>query len=620
MDQSLSLQSVPAWFVVLPDTAAAAVPAAKALSFATRRLLHASGRPWIVGRWDPETVVTGAHRDARVVVIGEHAVPAADAERAAAAAAGTASPPELDRLAGRAGSFHLIASCPGRVRVQGGVVTLRRVFHAEATTPGGPVSVASDRADVLAELVGAGLDERRIALEMLASGVPYPWHGDPLWRGVHPVPGGHRLMLDAAGRARTTRWWSPPDPVVPLAAGAARLKEALAESVAVRTRGRDLVSSDLGGLDSTAVCCTAARGGAKVVAYTAAVHDEAGDDVYWAERTVRALGSVEHHVVPAREVAMTFDGIDTLRDVLDTPSIITVDRNRRMGIIEMAAARGSGLHFTGLGGDELLAGTPARLHALLLNHPFVALHAIRGYAAKYRWARRAVLRRLVDRRSYGAWLDRLARDLTGPAAPVEEPLLDWAVPPRMPPWATSDAVAAAREVIRTRRTPAGARGRDRGEHRELVAMDGISQWVRHIGQMSAPLGIAVSAPYYDAPVIEAALAIRTEERITPWRYKPLIVEAMRGVVPEASRTRSTKANATFEEEAGLRRNRRALLALCEDSRLVRLGLADGKVLHDWCRRALSAETESYQLHPTIACEVWLRSREMTPLPAADRKA
>ncbi|GGY11788.1 hypothetical protein GCM10010324_68150 [Streptomyces hiroshimensis] len=513
-----------------------------------------------------------------------------------------------------------MASCAGRVRMQAGAVAVRRVFHAEAATPGRPVTVASDRADVLAELVGAGLDEHRIALEMLVSGVPYPWHGDPLWRGVHPVPGGHRLTLDTEGRARTTRWWSPPDPVVPLAAGAVHLREALTEAVAVRTRGRDLVTSDLGGLDSTAVCCTAARGGAKVVAYTAAVHDEAGDDVYWAERTVSALEGVEHHVVPAHEVAMTFDGIDTLGDVLDTPSIITVDRNRRMGIIEMAAARGSGLHLTGLGGDELLAGTPARLHTLLLTHPFVALHAIRGYAAKYRWPRRAVLRGLLDRRSYGAWLDRLARDLTGPAAPVDEPLLDWSVPPRMPPWATPDAVRAARELLLTRRNPAGPRGRNRGEHRELVAMDGISQWVRHIGQMAAPLGIEISAPYYDTRVIEAALAVRPQERITPWRYKPLIVEAMRGVVPEAGRTRSTKANATYEEEAGLRRNRRAVLALCEDSRLVRLGLADGKVLHEWCRRALSAETESYLLHPTIACEAWLRSRETAPLPAADREA
>ncbi|MYS92403.1 lasso peptide isopeptide bond-forming cyclase [Streptomyces chartreusis] len=615
MDQSLSLQAVSAWFVVLPDTDAAGALAAKALCYSDRSLPHASGRPWLVGRWAPETVVMAEHGGTRVAVIGEHAVTARDAERAAAAADGAASLTAVDRAADWPGSFHLIVSGGGRVRMRAGAVDLRRVFHARTGTPGhGPVSVASDRADVLAELVGAELDERRIALELLTLGAPYPSAGDPLWRGLQAVPGGHCLTLHPDGRTCTMRWWSPPDPVVPLAIGAARLREALTEAVEVRTRGRDLVTSDLGGLDSTALCCTAARGGAKVVAYTAALHDEAGDDVYWAERTVQALNGIEHHVVPAQKVAMTFLGIDALEDVLDTPSILTVDRNRRMGIVELAAARGSGLHLIGLGGDELLAGTPARLHTLLLTHPLIAVQAVRGYAAKYRWSRRRVLRQLLDRSPYRAWLDQVARDLTEPAVPDNEPLLGWAIPPRMPPWATPDALTAARELLRAARSEVRPRGRGHGEHRELVAMDGISQVARHIGQMAAPLGIAVSAPYYDTRVIEAALAVRPQERITPWCYKPLIVEAMRGIVPEASRSRDTKANATLEEEAGLREHRRALLALCEDSRLARLGLVDERVLREWCRRALSAEKESYLLHPTIACEVWLRSREMTPPP------
>ncbi|MCD9145737.1 lasso peptide isopeptide bond-forming cyclase [Streptomyces albireticuli] len=610
MDHSLSLQAVPAWFAVLPDTDAAAPLARKALSHASRSLRHASGRPWVVGRWAPEDMVVGAYEGTYVAVTGEHAVTPHDATRAAAVAARARSLDALDHAADWAGSFHLMASGSGQARVQGGVVDLRRVFH----TTTGAYGIAADRADILAELTGAELDERRVALELLTLGAPHPYTGRPLWRGLHALPGGHWLALRPDGQGRVRRWWSPPDPVVPLTRGAADLREALVEAVGLRTRGRDLVTSDLGGLDSTALYCTAVRGDAKVVAYTAALHDEAGDDVYWAGRTVEALGGVEHHVVPAGDVAMTFDGIDALEDLLDTPSIITVDRNRRMGIIEMAAARGSRLHLTGLGGDELLAGTPARLHALILSRPLAALGAVRGYAAKYQWTRRATLRQLLDRRSYRSWLDRVARDLTEPAAPAGEPLLDWAVPPRMPPWATDDAVAAARELLRAAGTATGPRGRGHGEHRELAAMDGISQWARHIGQMAAPLGIAVSAPYYDARVITAALAVRPQDRITPWRYKPLIVEATRGIVPETSRTRDTKANATFEEEAGLRAHRRALLALCEDSRLARLGLADEDALRAWCRRPLSAETESYLLHPTIACEVWLRSRELTRPP------
>lgn len=615
MQEFLSLRALPAWFAVLPDTDAAAALAAKALAHANRSLCHASGRPWLVGRWAPETIVAAKHRGVRVALIGEHTVTTQEAQRAAAASAAS-SLTALDRFAAAwTGSFHLVASCGGRVLVRGGVVGLRRVFHTDPASPGSAgVSLASDRADVLAELVGAELDEHRLALELLAS-VPYPLSGSPMWRGVHAAPGGHGLTLDARGRARTTRWWSPPEPEIPLAEGAVELREALTAAVEARTRGRDLVTADLGGLDSTAVCCTAARGGAKVVAYTAALHDELGDDVHWAQRTVQALETIEHHVVPAQDVAMTFDGIDVLDDLLDTPSILTVDRNRRMHIVALAAARGSGLHLTGLGGDELLAGTPARLHALVRTHPFIALRHIRGYGAKYQWARGRTAHQLLDRRSYRSWLGRVARDLTAPPVPVQEPLLDWSVPPRMPPWATPEAVEAVRALLRDRLRDVGPRGRDHGEHRELVAMDGISQWTRHIGQMAAPLGITVAAPYYDDRVIEAALAVRPQERITPWRYKPLIVEAMRGIVPEASRTRGTKANATFEEEAGLRRHRARLLALCEDSRLARLGLVDERVLREWCRRSLSAETESYLLHSTVACEVWLRSREMTPSQA-----
>ncbi|MFI9228038.1 lasso peptide isopeptide bond-forming cyclase [Streptomyces rimosus] len=615
MEESLSLSALSSWFVVLPDTDAATTVAAKALSHATHNLRHASGRPWLVGRWTDGSAVVGVHGRTRVAVIGEHSVTPGEARRAAAAAA-TVSLTALDRHSSTwAGSFHLVASSGGQVRVQGGVVDLRRVFHAEATPPvSARVSVAADRADVLAELIGAGLDERRLALELLTLGVPHPLSGAPQWRGVHALRGGHCLTLDADGRARPRRWWSPPDPDVPLAEGSVRLREVLTAAVDVRTRGRDLVTTDLGGLDSTAVCCAAARGEAKVVAYTAALHDELGDDVHWARQTVRALGSVEHHVVPAQDTALTFDGIDTLQDILDTPSMLTVDRNRRVHLLDRAAVRGSGLHLTGLGGDELLAGTPARLHASISAHPFRTLRDLRGYAAKYQWPRRKALRQLVDRRSYRSWLARVARDLTEPAAAADEPLLDWSVPPRMPPWATPEAVAAARELLSACLPDAEPRGRGHGEHRELAAMDGISQWTRHIGQMAAPLGITVAAPYYDDRVIEACLAVRTPDRITPWRYKPLIVEAMRGIVPEAVRTRDTKANATFEEETGLRRHRARLLALCEESRLGRLGLVDVDVLREWCRRSLSAETESYLLHPTVACEVWLRSREMTPAP------
>ncbi|MFB6809870.1 hypothetical protein [Streptomyces sp. NPDC056387] len=53
----------------------------------------------------------------------------------------------------------------------------------------------------------------------------------------------------------------------------------------------------------------------------------------------------------------------------------------------------------------------------MATHPLTALQDLRGYSAKYQWSRWRVLRQLLDRRSYRAWLGRVARDLNAPPRP-----------------------------------------------------------------------------------------------------------------------------------------------------------------------------------------------------------
>lgn len=92
---------------------------------------------------------------------------------------------DLDGLAAELpGSCHLVLSVDGRVRVQGAVSGLRRVFHARH----GRGTVASDRADVLAALTGAPPDEDWLALGMLRF-LPHPLADRRTpWRGVHGCP------------------------------------------------------------------------------------------------------------------------------------------------------------------------------------------------------------------------------------------------------------------------------------------------------------------------------------------------------------------------------------------------------------------------------------------------
>jgi asparagine synthase (glutamine-hydrolysing) len=599
--------AIPSWFVVLADCESARPVGHVLREQATQEIGHPSGRPWLLGRWAAGTATIGQAGPTRIAVLGQHA---ATADQLAGAAGRARAVADLDRLAASLpGSSHLVASVAGRVRVQGTVTGVRRVFHARV----GGTTVAADRADVLASLLDAGLDARWLAVHLLEPPILYPLAGRPVWQGVAVVPGDHYLVLDGEGQHRSVCWWAPPKPVVPMAEGAPALREALSGAVAARTQGRELVSCDLGGVDSTAVCCLAARGQAKVVAYTAASPDPLADDVAWAVRTVAGLGNVEHHVIPAEEMPLLYHGV-ALDEPLDEPCSATVDRERWLTIARRAAARGSRLHLVGFGGDELLYGSLAHLHALLRSSPGIALRQLRGFAAKYRWPRGQLLRQLTDRSPYHQWLARVADMVTAPQPPLEEPLLDWGFQPRLPPWATPAAVGAVRELIRDQARTTQPLASGRGQHRELETMRFVSRMTRQFDQLAARLGITLAAPYYDDRVIEAGLAVRPQERITPWRYKPLIVEAMPGIVPDQSLARQTKANGSCDASTGLRRHRAELLALWEDSRLARLGLIDANALRELCTRPLPPELEFGGLDQTVACEVWLRTLDRATMP------
>jgi asparagine synthase (glutamine-hydrolysing) len=146
----------------------------------------------------------------------------------------------------------------------------------------------------------------------------------------------------------------------------------------------------------------------------------------------------------------------------------------------------------------------------------------------------------------------------------------------------------------------------------------VSRLTRQYGQLAAGIGVAMAAPYYDDRVVEAGLAVRPEERVTPWRYKPLIVEAMRGIVPDDSLARETKANGSGDEEPGLRRHRAELLALFEDSRLARLGLIDVRPLRHLLSGPFPPALQFGALDQTVACEAWLRSLEHADVASLER--
>ncbi|MGW7607331.1 lasso peptide isopeptide bond-forming cyclase [Streptomyces sp. NPDC054766] len=599
-----------AYFAVFTDRADAAAVARAFARPGTRTLAHASGRPWLVGRWHDDEVVTASAGSTSVAVIGCCPV---DADELRHRAARLRDLTELGPLArSLPGSFHLVAVLDGQVRAQGTASGLRLLFHAEIDG----VRVAATRADTLAAALGHEPDVEELAVRLLWP-VPYPLFERPMWRAVTAVPPQDAVVVAADGRTvRHTRWWTPPEPVQPLAEAAPVIQKALEEAVGARTRQGGVVSCDLsGGLDSTSVCFLADRSPARVVASTWPGRDPADTDLHWAEQAIKHLPDVEHVVWDADASPLVYDNLLGIDDLLDEPTIGVMDRSRVLHHLPGLAARGSRLHLTGIGGDHVAWCSEAYCHRLLRTRPLFTLRQLRGFRALWQWPLDGTVRALADSRPYGRWLADSAGRLRDPSPSSVATGLGWGMAPRLFDWVTPDAERMARRALLEAAGTSTPLHPDRGLHSDLEQIRSCTRVIRQWDRMAARAGLPMASPFLDDRVIEACLAVRPSERVTPWRYKPVLSAAMRGVVPDACLRRTNKAAASMDASNGLREHRADLLALWEDSRLEDLGLVDGAALRHLARRPASRGLSDAILYSTIAAEVWLRGSSATaPLP------
>ncbi|MGW7081477.1 lasso peptide isopeptide bond-forming cyclase [Streptomyces sp. NPDC054866] len=595
-----------AHFAVFNDHEDAAAVARAFAHPGTRTLKHPSGRPWLVGQWDDQEVVTGYAGSAALAVIGCCPISAAELERRAGRLRHLA---ELDALAhSLPGSFHLIATLDGQLRVQGTASGLRLVFHAAVNG----VPVAATRADLLANALGTAPDEQQLAVRLLWP-APYPLFEESLWRGVTAVSPQDALIVAADGRTvRHSRWWTPPEPVRTLADGAPLVRDALTAAVDARTRRGGVVSCDLsGGLDSTSICFLADRSPANVVASTWPGRDPADTDLYWARQATKHLPDVEHVVWDADASPLVYDDLLSIDDLLDEPTIGVMDRSRVLHHLPGMAERGSRLHLTGIGGDHVAWCSEAYYHRLARTRPLFALRQLRGFRALWQWPLGATVRALADSRPYGQWLADSSGRLRDPAPVTVATSLGWGMPPRLFDWVTPDAERLAQQALSEAAATVTPLHPDRGLHADLEAIRSCTRIIRQWDRMASRAGVPMASPFLDDRVIETCLAIRPDERVTPWAYKPVLTTAMRGIVPEACLRRTTKAAAAMDAADGLRRHRADLLALWENSRLEQLGLVDGQALRRLAQRPSAPGLRDAILYSTIAAEVWLRGLSPT---------
>ncbi|MEK2474367.1 asparagine synthase-related protein [Streptomyces noursei] len=596
------------YFVALPDDEGAAAAIGRFPTDGVRVLLrHRSGRPCVAGRLAEDRVLVVERGDTRLAVIGHCS---ATRDELATAADGIDDLTDLDRLGlAWAGSYHLVASVRGRLRVQGTASGLRRIFHGEL----GTLTIAADRADVLATVLDAPLDPALLALRTLDA-LPHPLGDLPPWRHVSAVPPGWYLALPQDGRRPLVeRWWQAPEPVRSLTAGGQLLRQALEDAVRVRARGARPISADLsGGMDSTSIALLAVRHRPSLTVLTMENDDRADEDARWARQAAAGLPDLNHIVYSSRELPRFFGGLTAVEGVPDEPSTAVLSAPRLRAVRQRALAHGSRLHLDGLGGDQLLCGHPAYHHDLLRHRPLLAAQRLRVLTQLRRsnWGTEA--RGLLEGHSYRRWFTDRAH---GRALRTPSPLSAWGHFPGLPAWLTPDARDLVTRTLRDTAATVEPLASTRGRHNDLLAIQDAGRMVRQCHQLTETGDFSHTSPFLDDRVIQACLAVRPEQRVTPWEFKPLIKAAMADVMPPEVLTRRTKGDGTTIVAEGFEAHRRELAELWDDSRLAALGLVDPGPLRELFDLPYTNSLHQGAMQSALSCELWARATAFQPAAA-----
>jgi asparagine synthase (glutamine-hydrolysing) len=285
--------------------------------------------------------------------------------------------------------------------------------------------------------------------------------------------------------------------------------------------------------------------------------------------------------------------------------------------VDCTRAVGAGTMLTGIGADEVLDVQPFHLADLLRRG-----RLLKAWREAGRWARALNSSKWTILCTFGvgalgwgclsAWMGRRLGSLDEQG--------DSGVPPWIRPEFARDvglqqrARAVRRQVFR-RCSPTAL---SLALHSlESEAGDPV-RW-----SVAAPQGIAVAHPFLDPRLLTLGLSIRTRLRPEPGRMKPLLADALRGVLPPEILGRRGKGHFDEVYYLGLARNLGRLEKLVRTAPVDHLGLFDKEALARQLEEASLAGANARKLFPldlSLCLLQWLaRHEEWHRAPAPPRE-
>lgn len=421
---------------------------------------------------------------------------------------------------------------------------------------------------------GARLNGQR-AYDQLNWGVTDHTH-ETLFERVYQVLPGHLAVLDLAsashwidearrrgGEIALTRWYTltPANFDGDFAAAAVRLRELLEDSVRLRLRADVSVGSCLsGGLDSSSIVCLMNREleriGASYRQQTFSACSTIGkyDESSYIEKVVAQTGVMSHRTYPSLDDL--FPSLDAMTWHQDEPFGST-SIFAQWNVFALAREQGVKVMLDGQGADEQLAGYHAffaprfaslfrSLRWLELLRDVKASKPLHGYGERF--ALKQIAKSLLPK-----GLKNLARRSFGAIH-------------NAPSWLSIDKLGAA----------PGNPFIDGGSHDSMLEMSteqllrsNLPMLLHWEDRNSMAHGVEARLPFMDYRLVEFALGLPDDYKLSRGVTKRVMREGMRGVLPDEVRMRMDKMGFVTPEEVWLREHApnefRRAVAECVDA-------------------------------------------------------
>ncbi|HEY0306142.1 MAG TPA: asparagine synthase-related protein [Longimicrobiales bacterium] len=412
-----------------------------------------------------------------------------------------------------------------------------------------------------------------------------------VWKGTLALEPG-ALLVQRGSVTAQSRYWDAatfePASRCSEADAIAEFRRLFFEAVDCRTRTDDPVWAQLsGGLDSSAVVAAAERSAGKL-AGTVTVVDSLGDgDETTYSAAVLAKFSLRNETVRDYWPWRNDHGGVPPRTDEPTPLFPFYARDQRL--VDIVRHNGARVLLSGLGSDHYLS---SNLHYMA---DLVAAGSVRNAMREaLGWA-------IATRRSFWSTAHHNA------VLPLLRQTGLRRRPARLPRF-ISPRFAGAHAVqqrMADAHTPFARLGR---LHITQTAgeLRGLTNWMQR-GPFEDQLEMRY--PFLHRPLVEFALSLPISLKVRPGTHKWILREAMRGVVPEKIRTRTTKGGMdarifwTLQHEASLVRT------LLTDPILGQMGCVDVDELHKMVEVARQGEyRHTVHLFSVLSLETWLRTR------------